>query len=469
MRRACVMIRSSSVLISRSVPSATPMRVSSPISRARCAASPRARAVSARAAASRNPARMATRSRRGLVGWVRKPDRNSVGMPSGTSVSPSRPRATIAPPASTNDRMTSTGKIERLSASRRKTVGRSSATISSFAWRTARASTCDVSSAGATASARHSGGCRSKYLTAWPRPRRGRRQSRSAPALLTGRAGAPSTCRDEERGPLGRLHPLQAFVRLSVLGEDLQRVREHVGGLRLVAAVLVQQSARIVGQRFRRNLAAHALVRRLALQRGEIRVLHQPRRDVPDDVEHVVALHPLRFGLHDFACLGVHEADVDAEVTVEVDEGAEHDVAGANELADFGGGLRIDAALRPEVLLVEEVLDFLALDHACRRILRQLGDHHAGDAALEGVEIFLALTVGPTVAEGEDGDTGAGILAALLRAEEHRNQAQYRHDCTRAHSYSFGHRVTFMPSWAATTSSEPPRAFAYLRAAASKP
>src|SRR5258705_9488804 len=37
------------------------------------------RSVSARAAASRNPARMATSSRRGLVGYVRNPDRNSVG------------------------------------------------------------------------------------------------------------------------------------------------------------------------------------------------------------------------------------------------------------------------------------------------------------------------------------------------------------------------------------------------------
>ncbi len=125
--------------------------------------------------------------------------------------------------------------------------------------------------------------------------------------------------------------------------------------------------------------------------------------------------------------------------------------------------------MRAEVLLVDQVLDFLALDHARRRILFQLRDHHAGDAALEGVEILLALAVGATVAEGENGDTGTGILAALLRAEEHRNQAQDRQDCTRAHSHSFGHRVTFMASWAATTSSEPPRAFAYLRAAASKP
>src|SRR5204863_1302519 len=168
-------------------------------------------AVSARAAASRNPARIATSSRRGLVGCVRKPDRNSVGSPSGTSTSPSRPRATMAPPASTNDRMTSTGKADRLSASSRNTVGRSSATANSLGCRTARASTCEVSSAGATASGRHIGGCSRTYLKAWVR--------------------------------LGRFHPLQAFLRLSVLGEDRDGMGEHLGRLVLLPAILIQQTA----------------------------------------------------------------------------------------------------------------------------------------------------------------------------------------------------------------------------------
>src|SRR6266550_5052094 len=320
MRRDWVRINSSSVLMSRSVPSATPIRVSSPISRARCAASPRARAVSARAAASRNPARMATRRRRGLVGWVRNPDRNSVGIPSGTSFSPFRPSATIAPPASTNDRMTSTGNADRLSASRRKTVGRSSVTARSFAWRTARASTCDVSSAGATASGRHIGGWRRRYLR----------------------------CSSSR---LGALHPLQAVLRLSVIGEDVDRAVEHLDGFVFLAVIGIQQRPRVIRERLGRDLTTHALIRRLPLQRWQIGILHQPRRDVADDVEHVIALHPLRLGLHDLARLGVHEPDVDAEVAVEIDERAEHDVAGADELADFGGRLRIDAALRAEVLL----------------------------------------------------------------------------------------------------------------------
>ena len=144
---------------------------------------------------------------------------------------------------------------------------------------------------------------------------------------------------------------------------------------------------------------------------------------------------------------------------------------GADELTDLGGGLGIDATLGAQVLLIDQVLDFLALDDARRGILRQLGDHHAGYAALEGVEILFALPVGATVGEGENGDTRAGILVApsLLGTQKHRHQGQHRQYGTRAHSCSFGHRVTFMPSWAATTSSEPPRALANFRAAASKP
>src|SRR5439155_102666 len=81
MRRACVRMSSSSVLRSRSVPRATPMRVSSPISRLRFAASDRARAVSMRAAASRYPARTATSSCRGPIGSFTKPESRSDGLP----------------------------------------------------------------------------------------------------------------------------------------------------------------------------------------------------------------------------------------------------------------------------------------------------------------------------------------------------------------------------------------------------
>src|SRR2546426_45150 len=89
---------SSRVFRSRSVPRATPMRVNSPISRLRFAASDRARAVSMRAAASRYPARTATSSWRGPTGGFTKPESSSEGISAGRSGSPSRPRATIAPP-----------------------------------------------------------------------------------------------------------------------------------------------------------------------------------------------------------------------------------------------------------------------------------------------------------------------------------------------------------------------------------
>ena len=150
MRRACVRIRSSSVLRSRSVPRATPIRVSSPISRLRSAASARARPVSARAAASRNPARMATRSCRSPAGWFTNAESRSIGSPSATSRSPSRPSETTLPPASTNARRVSVGNVTRLAGSSRNTVGRSLG-MSSRGRRTGRASTLAARSASATA------------------------------------------------------------------------------------------------------------------------------------------------------------------------------------------------------------------------------------------------------------------------------------------------------------------------------
>ena len=171
MRRACVRIKSSRDFTSRSVPSATPMRVSSPISRLRLAASARARAVSTRAAASRYPARTATSSCRVPTGWRTNPESSSAGISVGTSVSPLRPRATIAPPASMKARNTSSGNVERLSESSRKTVGRSS-TARSRGRRAWRASIWARSSAGPTLVASHAEVCSSRYLMAWsPRAR----------------------------------------------------------------------------------------------------------------------------------------------------------------------------------------------------------------------------------------------------------------------------------------------------------
>ena len=42
---------------------------------------------------------------------------------------------------------------------------------------------------------------------------------------------------------LGRFHPLQAFLRLSVLGEDRDGMGEHLGRLVLLPAILIQQTA----------------------------------------------------------------------------------------------------------------------------------------------------------------------------------------------------------------------------------
>ena len=148
------------------MPRATPMRVSSPISRLRLAASDRARAVSARAAASRYPARTATSSWRDPTGGFTKPESSSDGISAGRSGSPSRPSATIAPPASTNARSTSTVKIERLSESSTKTVGRSS-TTSSRGTRASRASIWALSSADRTPAGVQAGVCSRRYLTAW--------------------------------------------------------------------------------------------------------------------------------------------------------------------------------------------------------------------------------------------------------------------------------------------------------------
>src|SRR5213076_2269972 len=119
-----------------------------------------------RAAASRYPARTATSSCRVPTGWRTNPESSSAGISVGTSVSPLRPRATIAPPASMKARNTSSGNVERLSESSRKTVGRSS-TARSRGRRAWRASIWARSSAGPTLVASHAEVCSSRYLMAW--------------------------------------------------------------------------------------------------------------------------------------------------------------------------------------------------------------------------------------------------------------------------------------------------------------
>src|SRR5712692_5842470 len=55
------------------------------------------------------------------------------------------------------------------------------------------------------------------------------------------------------------LHALQPFLGLRVVREDRQRLGEHLDRLVLPALVLIQQGSRVVRQRLRGDLAAHAL------------------------------------------------------------------------------------------------------------------------------------------------------------------------------------------------------------------
>src|SRR5437870_231705 len=440
MRRACVRMRSSRDFTSRSVPSATPMRVSSPISRLRLAASARARAVSTRAAASRYPARTATSSCRVPVGWRTKPERSSAGISGGTSASPLRPRATIPPPASTKARSTSSGNTERLSESSTNTVGRSS-TARSRGSRVSRISICAPSRAGRTLPGSQAGVCRRRYLKA---PSRG-------------------------------LDALEARLGLAVVGEDRQRLLIHLDRLVLLPPVLVQQRPRVIRQRLGGNLPAHPLIRRLLRQGRQVRVLHQASRDVLDDLEQVVTLRLVLLDLHDLARLDAHEAGVDPKVAVEVDERAQHHVACADQLADFGRGLGVHAPRRSEILLLNQLLDLLALHHPGGRVRRQLRDEHACDALLQRVEVLPVLAVGAAVVERHHGDAGPGVLTPGLRREPaargERDEAERQQcdDPTRTHNMLLDQRVSFIPSCAASTSPGLPFAFARRRAAASSP
>src|SRR6266576_3836782 len=414
---------SSRVFRSRSVPSATPMRVSSPISRLRFAASARARAVSARAAASRYPARTATRSCRGPTGCRTKPESSSEGISAGRSGSPSRPSATIAPPASMNARSTSSGKAERLSESSTNTVGRSSTTRSRGV-RTSRDSIWALSRAGRTAAGAQEDVWSSRYLT-----------SRVLDAL-------------------------EPLPRLRVLREDGQCPLVHLHGLVLLAAVLVQQRFGVERQRLGRDLPAGPRIRGLPREPWQIGVLHQTGAHRPDDL----------------ARLDVDEARVEAKVSIEVDEAAGDDVARPHELADLGRCLRRHLARGAEVLLRQELLDLLTLDHPGRGIGSELRDQHPRDSLLEGVEILLVLPVRAAVVERQDGEPRPAVLTVALRgqprpsprARDATEQGE-RHngaDRTRVHSGSPRQRVSVMPSCAATTSAGRPLGRAWRRAAA---
>src|SRR3989442_798148 len=74
--------------------------------------------------------------------------------------------------------------------------------------------------------------------------------------------------------------------------------------------------------------------------------------------------HVLLLDLHELARLDVDEMQVHAEVAVEIDERPRHHVARADELADPRGGRIVHAPRGPELLLLEQALQFLALHHA---------------------------------------------------------------------------------------------------------
>src|SRR5438105_2699647 len=452
MRRACVRMRSSRDFTSRSVPSATPIRVSSPISRLRLAASARARAVSMRAAASRYPARTATSSCRTPTGWRTNPESSSAGISAGRSDSPLRPRATIAPPASTKARSTSSGNAERLSESSTKTLGRSS-TARSRGRRAWRASIWARSSACPTLAGSHAEVCSSRYLMAW------------------------SPCARSTR-PSGGLDALQALLRLGVLREHGQRLLVHLHRLVPLPAVLIQQRLGVEGQGLRRHLAAHPLVGGLLRQRRQVGVLHEAPRHVADQIEQVVPLHAVGFHLDDLARFDVDHASVEAEVAVEIDERTRDHVARADELPHFGRGFRRHLARSAQVLLRDELLDPLPLYHPGRGIRGQLGNHHAGDPLLERLEVLLVLTVRAAVVERQHGDARPRVLAAALGGEPDPRGCQQHdgHDDderTRTHMMSsrirVDHRVRVIPSCAATTSAGNPFTRAWRRAAATRP
>src|SRR5258708_19501354 len=101
--------------------------------------------------------------------------------------------------------------------------------------------------------------------------------------------------------------------------------------------------------------------------------------------------HAVRLDLHDFTGLAVDQAQIDAEVTVEVDEDSSDHVARAHQLADPRRGLRIHLAAGAEVLLIEHALDLLTLHNPRRRVRRQLGNQHAPDPLLQPPELLFSL------------------------------------------------------------------------------
>src|SRR5437773_1546060 len=114
-------------------------------------------------------------------------------------------------------------------------------------------------------------------------PRRESRRATEPPRRVSGSVTVGST----------RGLPLQPVLGLGEVREGVDRPLEQLACAGVVAAVVIQERAGVVGQRLRRHLAVHALLGRLSRQSGEVRnVLEEGGRNRLDDVEHVSPLHP---------------------------------------------------------------------------------------------------------------------------------------------------------------------------------
>src|SRR2546423_5512985 len=66
---------------------------------------------------------------------------------------------------------------------------------------------------------------------------------------------------------------------------------------------------------------------------------------------------------------------------------------------------------RAQVLLVEQLLQRVPLDHPNRGTGGEIGDHQSRDSLLERVEVVLVLSVRAAVVERKDGDPGTRVLS----------------------------------------------------------
>ncbi len=101
---------------------------------------------------------------------------------------------------------------------------------------------------------------------------------------------------------------------------------------------------------------------------------------------------------------------VDPQVAVAVEQRAGHHVVRADQLADPDQRRVVHPAFLAEILLLEDLLQLGALDHADARIGRHLGDGERGEAAAQRVVVLARLPHGQADVEVEHGEAGARVL-----------------------------------------------------------